>query len=252
MSIETYGVGERLKVAARLSQPLSVANHLVLLPVPTTKDGKHVFGTDILLSDTLCNADKNSVIVGYDFPDWFISMISECGSSFLDLSSDEEYLCDNAYITAVGALGYILTSVNKSPDDVHFGIVGYGRIGSRLVRMLLFLGARVRVYTSKVLNCIQLGECGIDCVMVSDDDGGIYDFSGIDILINTAPKDMTEAVRCGRLSKEIRIIELASGDNFKGIDAVEKLPGIPEKMFCESAGRTYFSAIDRFLNATNG
>ncbi len=252
MSIETYGVGERLKVAARLSQPLSLTTHLVLLPVPTTKDGKHVFGTDILLSDTLCNADENSVIVGYGLPDWFISLIGKRGSSVLDLSLDEEYLCDNAYITAVGALGYILTSVNKSPDGVHFGIVGYGRIGSRLVRMLLFLGARIRVYTSKVLNCIQLGECGIDCAMVSDNDGGIYDFSGIDILINTAPKDMSEAVQRGRVSKDMRIIELASGDNFKCIDGVEKLPGIPEKMFWESAGRTYFSAIDRFLNATNG
>lgn len=252
MIIETYGVGERLRIAARLSQRLSLTKHLVLLPVPTTKDGKHVLGTDTMLSDTLCNADKNSIIVGYGFPDWFTAMIEERGSCFFDLSSDEEYLCDNAYITAVGAIGYILTSVNKSPDDVHFGIVGYGRIGSRLVRMLLFLGARVRVYTSKVLNCIQLGECGIDCAMVSDNDGGIYDFSGIDILINTAPKDMSEAVRCAGAPENMRIIELASGDNFKDVDGVEKLPGIPEKMFGESAGKTYFSAIERFLNATNG
>lgn len=245
MNIETYGAGERLKIAARLARSLCLASHLVLLPVPTTKDKKHVFGTDILLSDTLCNVDENSIVVGYGLPKTFVSMINERGASALDLECDEEYLCDNAYITAVGALGYILTSVNKSPDDIHFGIVGYGRIGSRLVRMLLFLGARVKVYTSKILNCIRLGECGIDCVSSSD---GEYDFSGIDILINTAPKDMSEAVKRGCVSSDMRIIELASGENFNGIDRVERLPGIPEKMFCESAGRTYFSAIDRFVN----
>jgi len=245
MNIETYGTGERLKIAARLSRSLCSASHLVLLPVPTTKDKKYVCGTDILLLDTLCNVDENSIVVGYGLPEAFVSMITERGASAFDLACDEEYLCDNAYITAVGALGYILTRVNKSPDDIHFGIVGYGRIGSRLVRMLLFLGARVKVYTSKVLNCIRLGECGIDCVSSSD---GEYDFSGIDILINTAPKDMSEAVRQGCGSSEMRIIELASGENFNGIDKVEKLPGIPEKMFCESAGRTYFSAIERFVN----
>ncbi len=246
MNIETYGAGERLKIAARLARSLCLASHLVLLPVPTTKDKKHVFGTDILLSDTICNIDENSIVVGYGLPQSFVSMINEHGSSVLDLSCDEEYLCDNAYITAVGALGYILTTVNKSPDDIHFGIVGYGRIGSRLVRMLLFLGARVKIYTSKVLNSIQLGECGIDCVSVSDSDA--YDFSGIDILINTAPKDMRDAVRLGLASKNMRIVELASGDNFKDIEGVERLPGIPEKMFCESAGRTYFSAVERFIN----
>ncbi len=247
MSIETYGIGERLRVAARLSSTLDVS-HLVILPVPTTKDKKHILGTGILLSDTLCNAEENSVVVGYGLPEPFVLMARERGAEVLDLLCDEEYLCDNAYITAVGALGYILTTVKNSPNDIRFGIVGYGRIGSRLVRMLLFLGARVRVYTSKVLNCFELGECGIDCVAVSECDGDMYDFSDIDVLINTAPKDMTQGIKNGNASENMRIIELASGDNFIGIERVEKLPGIPEKMYAESAGRTYFSAIKRFLN----
>ena len=246
MNIETYGTGERLKIAAGLAGSIPAEGHLVLLPVPTTKDGVHVFGTDILLSDTLCNLDEKSVIVGYGLPKDFISEINARGAAVLDLSCDEEYLSENAYITAVGAVGYILTTSKKSPDGVRFGIVGYGRIGSRLVKMLLFLGGSVKVYTTNPLNSVTLGECGIDCASVSDSDR--YDFSGIDILINTAPKDMREAVSYGYVCEKMRIIELASGDNFAGISEVERLPGIPERMFCESAGQTYFSAIERFLN----
>lgn len=251
MSIETYGTGERIKVAARYSASLDLP-HLVILPVPTTKDKKHITNTDILLSDTLCNAERDSIVVGYSLPEFYVSLAKERGSSVLDLSADEEFLCDNAYITAVGALGYILTTIKASPDDICFGVVGYGRIGSRLIRMLLFLGAKVRVYTSKVLNRLELGECGIDCISVSESDVGKYDFSGIDILINTAPKDMTQNIKSGNVPENMRIIELASGDNFNGIDGVEKLPGIPEKMFPESAGRACFSAIRRFLKTIKG
>ena len=85
--------------------------------------------------------------------------------------------------------------------------------------------------------------------MVSDDDGGIYDFSGIDILINTAPKDMSASFEGGRIPEGARVIELASGKNFKGVEGVENLPALPERMFPESAGRTYFDAASRFLKS---
>ena len=52
MNIETYGRGERLRLAASLLASLPV-KHLTLLPVPSTKDGKFVLNTDIPLSDTL-------------------------------------------------------------------------------------------------------------------------------------------------------------------------------------------------------
>ena len=245
MSIETYGTGERIRCAARLSSGLGLP-HLVILPVPTTRDKKHVANTDIPLADTLVNVGAESVVVGYGLPDFYKARLEKLGAAFLDLSLDEQFLEENAYITAIGALGYILTSTKGSPDAFKIGVVGYGRIGSRLVRMLLFLGARIRVYTSKVLTRLDLGECGIDSVCVSEWDGGVYDFSGLDILINTAPKDMSASFS-GKNYGNMRVIELASGNNFEGIAGVEKLPSLPDRMYPESAGAAYISALKRFL-----
>ena len=244
MSIETYGTGERLRCAARIARDIS-HKHLVLLPVPTTRDKKHVANTDIPLEDTLVNVSGGSVVVGYGLPDFYKERISALGAAALDLSLDERFLEDNAYITAVGALGYILTNVKSSPEALSIGVVGYGRIGSRLVRMLLFFGARVRVYTSKVLTSLDLGECGIDSVCLSEWGGGVYDFSGLDILINTAPKDMSESFPDG--IGDMRVIELASGHNFEGVSGVEALPSLPDRMYPESAGVAYASALQRFL-----
>lgn len=246
MSIETYGTGERIRVAARLSSTLGT-EHLVILPVPTTKDKRTVFGTDVLLDETLVNVGVGSVVVGYGLPEEYKFSAEQLGAKVFDLALDEVFLSENAYITAIGTLAYVFGANKRIVRDFCVGVIGYGRIGSQLVRMLLFFGARVKVYTTKMLTRINLGECGVDCVCPPDSPDGKYDFSGIDILINTAPKNMATAFENKKVPDGMTVIELASGDNFSGIEGVVKLPALPERMYPESAGREYFKAIERFV-----
>jgi hypothetical protein len=183
-------------------------------------------------------------------PDSYVNDARGRGALTLELSRDEDFLMENAYITAVGALGYILTSEGRIPRDLVFGVVGYGRIGSQILRMLLFLGARAVVYTSRSLTHFELGECGVRSVCISGIVDGKYDFSGVDILINTAPKDMSKSFPDGRVTKGMRVIELASGDNFHGVEGVEPLPSLPGKMYPVSAGCAYAAATLKFLGRT--
>lgn len=251
MNIETYGTGSRILSAARHlgeARDISAGRHFVLLPIPSTKDKKYVKDTNTALDSTLAYADKNSVVVGYGLPEGYTKKATRLGARILDLALDEEFQRENSYVSALGAVGYLLTSSDKEPRDTKFGVVGYGKIGKALVRMLLFHGAHVKLYTSKLLTSLELGECGIESVFVSEWDGGVHDFSGLDVIINTAPIDMTKSFPLGKAENGARIIELASGENFAGIKGVEKLPSIPEKMFPESAGKIYFDAIKRFLH----
>ena len=250
MSIETYGTGERLRAAAAELLPKAVGRHLVLLPVPTTRDGIRVTNTEIPLSETLSGVGEGSIVVGYGMPDSYVADVAARGALALELSRDEQFLSDNAYITAVGALGYILTEDFRIPADAVYGIVGYGRIGSRLLRLLLFLGARAVVYTTRPTTQLDLCECGIRSVCISDSRDGAFDFSGVDILINTAPRDMSKSFPTGRVPEGMRVIELASGDNFRGVLGVEPLPSLPGKMYPVSAGRAYAAATLNFMNRT--
>ena len=243
MNIETYGTGERIRTAARLSATLPI-EHLVILPVPTTKDKITVAGTDIPLSDTLANVGRGSLVFGYGLFREYKESVEALGGACVDLSLDEAFLSENAYVTAIGAISYILKSEKRIPRDLSFGIVGYGRIGSRLVNMLLFFGARVRVYTGKMLTRLRLGECGIDSVCIGE---GSFDLSGIDVLINTAPRDMRGAFCDGKIPDKMRVLELASGDNFSGVEGVEYLAALPEVMYPESAGRIYYEAIKEYI-----
>ncbi len=242
MSIETYGTGERLRVAASLSVPFGIERRIILLPVPTTRDGICVTSTDVKLSEIFDGVGENTYIFGYGIPKEYSEKARSLGAFVHDLSLDEEYLAENAELTALGSLGYILTSSHSRPSELSFGVVGYGRIGERLVRLLLFLGARVCVFTTRPSVRNSLCETGVSARGMDTP----IDTSGIDILINTAPRDMSveflHGVRLG-----LRIIELASGENFKGVVGVEKLPSLPERYFPVSAGRTYAAAVKRFI-----
>ncbi len=244
MIIETYGNGERMRTAGELVRSLGL-EHTVILPIPTSKDGIFVKDTDIKLEETLVGVKKNSLVSGYGLPSEYVKEVERRGGKCLDLFYDEEFLKDNAYITAVCALGYILSSIKSEPRDIKFGIVGYGRIGSRVLDMLLFFGAQTVVYTGRENIRISLGECGIETKGVPN---AKEDFEGVDILINTAPADLSAAISTGG---KMRIIELASGENFKGIEGVEYLPALPERSMPKAGGRAVFSAIKRFKQREN-
>ena len=242
MSIETYGTGERLRVAASLSVPFGIERRIILLPVPTTRDGVTVTATDIRLSEVISDVGENTYIFGYGIPSEISCAATGDGALVYDLSLDEEYLLENASLTALGAVGYILTTARRALSESSVGIIGYGRIGEALSRLLLFLGASVSVFTTRDSLRRSLGELGLGARGMSSP----LDLSGIDILINTAPRDLSSEFLHG-LPLGMRLIELASGENFKGVEGVERLPGLPERYFPESAGRTYASAVKRAL-----
>ena len=95
------------------------------------------------------------------------------------------------------------------------------------------------MFTSRTSTRLDLCEYGIASAMSSTD----ADLSGLDLLINTAPASIFTA---DAIPPGLRIIDLASGDNFHGIE-VEKYPSIPAKMFPVSAGRAWGRAIGKYL-----
>lgn len=252
MIIENYGAGARCAEALRLllkdkdqKLPPSI-KRIILLPIPTSKDKVHLSGTDKLLGEVFGDAKEGDLIAGYGIDDNSKLRMREQGAIVYDALDDENFLAENAELTALGAVGYILTTTDSAPSDTRFAVVGYGRIGSRLVRMLLFLGAKVKVYTGKEKTLISLGECGIEARLLNKEEA--FDTNHTDIIINTAPTDLSASFKDCRLPKGLRVIELASGENFKGIDGIERLPGIPDKSYGKSAGRAYYLHIINYVS----
>ena len=243
MIIHSYENGLRADACIeyiRGLESLEEVETLILLPIPSTRDKCTITNTKVYINEVLDKIDGKTVITGYGLPKDFLSAARERDCAVLDLSCDEEFLLANAVLTAVCALGIILGTTKQAPSDMRVGIVGYGRIGKRLTDLFLYLGAFVRVFSSRQDTRVDLGACGVSSEISRED----ADLSGLDVLINTAPARIFDVYS---IPEELRIIDLASGDNFPGLSTVETYPSIPARMFPKSAGKEWGRAIERYI-----
>ena len=259
MKIENYGAGARceyvmrelLEMESRGEIPPAI-ERIVLLPIPSSRDRLHVTGTDRLIDDILSDVGDGDLVIGYGIPQASADGASRRGCTVYDAMYDEGFQEENARISAIGALGYILTELGRVPSDMNIGVVGYGRIGSILTRFLLFFGARVRVYTSNEQARAELGACGVESVYLARGERVIPDIYDLDLIVNTAPTDLSDTFPDGSLPSGLRLIELASGNNFDGVTCVESLPSIPDRKYPVSAGRIYFRAVMEYILSLAG
>lgn len=255
MKTEIIGGGARSKGAARYLTNAGIGvcgTELVkILPIPSTRDGRKVLGTEVELSSLAEGSGKGVLIAGYGFPPGFAALLDERGIRYFDALYDEEFTLENAELTALGVLSFLLSSMERVPQDARIGIIGYGRIGRALTRILLFHGAHLRVFTGKMENCRSLGEVGVECTRLTRDSIEPTALSGLDVLINTAPTDLSYLFPRGN-TEGLRVLEVASGDSFAGVFGVEYLPSLPARLFPESAGAAYGRAIERYLSSVKG
>lgn len=214
-------------------------DRILLFPIPTRWESPPE-------CERACRqARAGTLAVGYAFSPALCKQLQQAGCVLCDVSRDETFVRENAKLTALGAVGVLLTSGQSAPDDWRVGVIGYGRIGETLVRVLLFLGARVTVYTGRESVRRMLGQCGIDSrpALYGEEQ---TDFTGQNILINTAPARTVVHPEAG-----VRILELASGENMGAQLKYEKLACVPARMFPKSAGRALGEAILRMSAAAS-
>lgn len=245
MEICTFGGGGRQSACAKALAKIESDRYerIVLLPIPTTRDKKYVTSTDTPLEDILPLVGQGVLVAGYNIPDELGERLILAGGEVYDAALDEEFLEENAEITAEGALGKILCQFNLAPSELRVGIVGYGRIGKRLLRLLLFLGARVKVYTRREGTRTTLAECGIESSFGRCEE----DFVDLDLIVNTAPAPFLNSEAVRRLSERSVFMDLASGKNFDDGADVIKLASVPDAMYPETAGKIYAKYISKYL-----
>ncbi len=248
MNIHIYGTDPRLRFCRErlLSELGGFVGDMLILPIPSTRDGNTVLGTDKSFEDILLGFSPGTAVVGYSLPRDVRGMISERGMTVLDVSRDEDLLLTNADLTAIGTVGRILTEEISAPSGLSVGIIGYGRIGQRLLYILSFLGARITVFTSKdevKRDLCMLGISGADSTTL--DELGNRALSGLDILINTAPARLIgDSVH---IPEGLRIIELASGENMPHGINYERFASVPAVMYPKSAGEALADSVLRML-----
>lgn len=155
------------------------------------------------------------------------------GYETVDFLKDETYLCENAYITAECALDVALPYLTRTIRGCEILIIGWGRIGKCLARLLKSLDAEVTVAARNPKDRAMVCALGYKATAINNLTAMLGDFC---LLYNTVPYPILTPVQLENCREDCVKIELASKDGMAGDDIIiaRGLPGIHMP---ESSGR---------------
>ena len=170
--------------------------------------------------------------------------------STYDLSADEDFLRKNAVLTA---------AMKDSPDalrDARCLVIGWGRIGGALAKMLTALGAEVTVASRSEKNRCAARKYGMQAVDNADLTEVLPE---MDIVFSTPPSPVLDEKQLGCTKRDVRIIDLASAPYGVDLDAARKLnrkawrePGLPGRYCPRSSARVLAEGVLALMKEEGG
>lgn len=124
-----------------------------------------------------------------------------------NIQQNEAYIRENALITAEGALHAAMSHLDCTLRGALCAVVGYGRIGRALTRLLLSLGARVQVAARRQESRSQAEADGAQAFAMAELSQA---FSGARVLFSTVPCQIITSDALRSLADGALVMELAS------------------------------------------
>lgn len=214
--------------------PTPEITHL-LLDIPSF-DGSGVLRDGTSLTKQLRMLPGDVTVIGGNLDLEYLRAYSK-----MDLLKDARYLAKNAAITAECALKVAAPYLNVTIADAPALILGWGRIGKCLAKILSSLGCPVTVAARKESDRAILEALGYRAVDFCDVP---YILDRYRILFNTVPN----------LPLQPKVIEDWAGipidlASYPGMEAATVIParGLPGKYAPESSGKLIADTVLRFL-----
>lgn len=202
----------------------------LLLPIPSfEKDGTIRGGGN--LSDILSHLSKTVTVIGGNLQRPELS-----NYEVLDLLEDPWYLARNANITAHCTLELALAKMPITLENCPVLVIGWGRIGKCLAKLLSALGAKVTVAARKesrrvMIEALGYRSCGIEQIRAEN----------YRLIINTVPAMLLPSVPGTGLK-----IDLASEPGMAGRDVIWAR-GLPGSLAPESSGALISKVITQWM-----
>lgn len=173
------------------------------------------------------------------------------GLQLVELLDDEEFLLRNAVVTAEGALELAMSHLPVTLHGSASVVVGVGRCGQQLVRLLGALGSRVIAVGFRPEEHARAEALGARSVEPRSLAEAV---EGADVIFNTAPALVVTEGVLARMSPQAILIDIASEPG--GVDRAAAarlgrvalhIPGIPGKTAPRTAARITLEVLRRRL-----
>ncbi len=196
---------------------------IVLGPLPLSSNGQLVntpFSSEKIQVEELVNQIAGKTFIAGSIKQEVYQMAEDKDITVLDIVKREELAVLNAISTAEGA---IQIAINETPRNLHGNsvlVLGFGRIGKVLSKMLDGIGARVACEARKTTDLAWIKAYGYEPINLIDLKENLNRF---DIIINTIPYIVLNKEMLQEVKKDALIIDLASNPGGVDKQAVKEL-----------------------------
>lgn len=225
---------------------------IVIAPIPLSRDGVRINGENIYVDDFI-ESIKNKVL----FSGAFLADIEEklANVKYYDLMKLDSVAILNAIPTAEGAIYEAIKNSDTTLCGSNCLVMGYGRIGKILSKMLNGIGANVYCEARKEKDLAFIQSMGYNKVDINELEEVL---PSIDYIFNTIPVVLLDEKKLKLLKKESLIVDLASnlgGVDFEkanslGVNVVWAL-SLPGKVAPKTAAKYIKDTIDKIILEEN-
>lgn len=233
---------------------------VIIGPLPFTKDNKTIeapfYSGEIYIDKIIKLLNKEQLFLGgkIDTENWLLAKKNNIPIE--DYFKREEMQVLNAIPTAEGAIQIAMEEMPITIFDSNVIVLGFGRIGKVLSKILYGMGAKTYVAARKQSDISWIKSYGYNEVLFKELK---EDLPKMDVIINTAPKVVLTEELLHVVNKNSLIIDLASkpgGVDFKkaeemGVKVIWAL-GLPGKVAPITAARVIKDTIYNIIEELEG
>ena len=206
---------QELEMCPTLDEAVKNAR-IVLGPIPLTSDRKNLsmpFSNIKLPIEEFAKKIANKTLIAGNYPETMKKDLKDNNINFIDIAKREEFVVLNAIATAEGTIQIAMEETQRTIHGNKVLVMGFGRIGKVLAKMLSGLGAEVYCEARRDDDLAWIKVYGYKPIHLMNLDNYLDQF---DIIINTIPFQVLDDEKLALVRKDVVIIDLAS--NPGGVD----------------------------------
>lgn len=237
-----------------------IDSDVVVGPLPFSEDNKVLnapfFTGEIQISEIINLLTKKQIFIAGKINKEFQELAKENGLVSVDYFSREEMQVLNAIPTAEGAIQVAMEQTKITLHDSNTLVLGYGRIGKALSKMLYGIGANVYVEARNYGDLAWIKNNGYIPISLKELQ---YYLSKMDVVFNTIPHIILDEALLNNINKNSVVIDLASKPGGVDVDAAKGLEiklisalGVPGKVAPVTAARVIKDTIYNIIEELEG
>ena len=183
-------------------------SNFIITATPFSVDSENIYSP---LTDKKINIQKfidlihNKTIIAGSISNEYINKFNYNNNKVIDIMKNENLVIKNTIPTAEGVIKIIIENTDITINDSNIAILGFGRVGKRLAKVLNGMGANIFCLDTKKEEVENIKICSYNILE------NIYkELSNMDVIVNTVPKKILGKKELDFINKNTLIIDVAS------------------------------------------